>query len=101
MPTTASKTPLGEAQEAKHAYEKAWEYFHGLFPSISSSDVELEEVEQAPDGKHWLVTLSYQEMRKQGLELPDFLRVPRQKFKTFKINRSTGNVVSMKMRNDG
>ena len=101
MSTVATKIPPGAAQEAKRASEAAWEYFHGLFPSISSRDVDLEEVELLPDGKHWLVTLSYQEMRKKSLELPDFLRVPRQKFKVFKVNRSTGVVVSMKMRNGG
>jgi hypothetical protein len=101
MPTSASKIATDDAHEAKLAYVAAWEYFHGLFPGISTREVDLEEVELSPDGKYWLVTLSYQEMRRKSLELPDFLRVPRQKFKVFKVNRNTHKVVSMKMRNGG
>jgi hypothetical protein len=101
MPITAFKATVDEAREAKRASEAAWEYFHRLFPGISSVDVDLEEVELSPDGKQWLVTLSYREMRKKSVQLPDFLRVPRQKFKVFKVDRSSGKVVSMKMRNGG
>ena len=87
--------------DAKRAYKAAWDYFHTVFPMIPATDVDLEEVELSSDGKYWLVTLSYQEMRRKSLELPDFLRVPRQKFKVFKVDRRTDSVVSMKIRTDG
>ena len=87
-----------ETLDARRAVQIAWEQFHDLFKATPAANVDLEEVELSPDGKYWLVTLSYQEMRRKSLELPDFLRVPRQKFKVFKVDRKTGTVVSMKIR---
>lgn len=102
MPTSASKSPsANETLEAKRAVEAAWEYFHTLFNSVSAFNVSLEEVELSDDGTYWLVTLSFEEMRAKKADLPDFLRVPRQKFKVFKVERSTGRVTSMKMRDAG
>lgn len=62
-------------------------------------NLSLEEIELSPDRKYWLVTLSFDEARQKAPELPSFLRVPRQKFKVFKVERQSGRVVSMKMRN--
>ena len=107
MPTTASKgaSATDEALEAKRAAKAAWDYFHTLFtivPStVPSANVRLEEVELSSDRKHWLVTLSFEELRRKRPDLPDFLRVPRQTFKVFKVERKSGRVVSMKMRNGG
>jgi predicted ATP-dependent Lon-type protease len=104
MPTTASKAApaTNDALDAKRAIEVAWDYFHTLFSKISTSDVSVEEVELASDRKHWLITLSFfEERRSKALHLPAFLQVPRQKFKVFKIERGSGRVVSMKMRNGG
>jgi hypothetical protein len=104
MPTTASKAApaTNDALDAKRAVEVAWDYFHTLFSKISTSDVSVEEVELASDRKHWLVTLSFfEELRPKTPHLPAFLQVPRQKFKVFKIERGSGHVVSMKMRNGG
>ena len=104
MPTTASKPAptTEEALDAKRAVEVAGDYLHTLFKNIPSSDVSVEEVELSPDRKHWLVTLSFfEELRRKTAHLPAFLQVPRQKFKVFKVERESGRVVSMKMRDGG
>lgn len=104
MPTAASKTApaTDEALDAKRAVEVACDYFHTLFRNIPSSDVSVEEVELSSDRKHWLVTLSFFEvLRRNTPHLPAFLQVPRQKFKVLKVERESGRVVSMKMREAG
>src|SRR5271166_6024178 len=100
MPATATKgaSVTDEALDAKRAVKAAWDYFHTLFNPLPAAHVTLEEVELSSDRKHWLVTLSFEEQRRRALDLPDFLRVPRQRFKDFKIERASGRVVSMKMR---
>lgn len=104
MPTTAYKAApaTDEALDAKRAVEVAGDYFHALFKNVPSSDVSVEEVELSSDRKHWLVTLSFfEELRRKATHLPAFLQVPRQKFKVFKVERESGRVVSMKMREGG
>jgi hypothetical protein len=103
MPTTASKgaSATDEALDAKRAVKAAWDYFHTLFRIVPSANVRLEEVELSSNRKHWLVTLSFEELRRKSPDLPVFLRVPRQTFKVFKVERKSGRVVSMKMRNGG
>jgi len=103
MSTTATKgaSATNEALEAKRAIKAAWDYFHTLFRTAPSANVSLEEVELSSDRKHWLVTLSFEELRRKRPELPAFLRVPRQRFKVFKVERESGRVVSMKMRDGG
>ena len=103
MLATASKgtSATDEALDAKRAVEVAWDYFHTLLKNISPSNVSVEEVELSSDRKYWLVTLSFEELRRKSPHLPDFMQVPRQKFKVFKVERESGRVVSMKMRNGG
>jgi hypothetical protein len=96
-----SGSATDDALDAKRAVKAAWDYFHTLFTALPFSNVALEEVELSSDRKHWLVTLSFEEPRQKGLDLPEFLRVPRQRFKVFKVERGSGRVVSMKMRNGG
>jgi hypothetical protein len=100
MPAAIAKPVMTgrEAGEVSRAVAAAQDYFRALFPLLEPS---LEEVEPSPDKKHWLVTFSYEELRGKSLELPKFLRVPRQKFKVFKVDRVTGRVLSMKMSNGG
>lgn len=83
--------------DARRAAQAAQAYFQTLFGNLTPTS--LEEVELSPNGRHWLVTLSYEEMRRKAPEIPLFLRIPRQKFKVFKVDRKSGRVVSMKMRN--
>ena len=103
MPTTVSKgaSATVQALDAKQAVKAAWDYFHTLLGSLSFSNVSLEEVELSSDQTHWLVTLSFEEPRRKGPLLPEFLQVPRLKFKVFKVERKSGRVVSMKMRDGG
>jgi hypothetical protein len=103
MPTAVSKAApaTDEALDAKRAVKVAWDYFYTLFNNLPSSNVSVEEVELSSDRQHWLVTLSFEEPRRKRPDLPTFLQVPRQKFKVFKIERESGRVVSMKMRNGG
>jgi hypothetical protein len=96
-----SASATDEVLDAKRAVEVAWEYFHTLFKNISYSNVSLEEVELSSDRKHWLVTLGFEEPRRKSPHLPDFLQVPRQRFKVIKVERKSGLVVSVKMRNGG
>lgn len=98
--TTTTASNRKDALDARRAVEAALVYFKTLTGSVPGSGASLEEVELSPDRKHWLVTLSYEEQRpKRLLDLPEYLRVPRQKFKVFKVERSSGHVISMKMRN--
>ncbi len=103
MPPTATKAAPAthEALDARRAVKAAWDYFHTLFKDTPVLNVSLEEVELSADQKHWLVTLSFEEARRNRLDLPDFLRIPRQRFKVFKVERNSGRVVSMKIRNGG
>lgn len=100
MPATTYKSVLAsvDAFGAKQAVDAAWDYFHVLFPSKPAAEVSLEEIEVSPDGKSWLVTLSFEEQRRKSVKLPDFLQVPVKKFKVFKVDKFTGKVVSMKIR---
>lgn len=100
MPAASSRkqTNASDAQDAKKAVDAALKYFHTLFSSLPAPEPTLEEVELSSDGKCWLVTLSYEESRRKNLDLPDFLRIPRQKLKVFHVERKTDRVVSMKMR---
>lgn len=50
-------------------------------------DVQLEEVEKSDDGNFWLITLSYN----TGI-------LSNKKYKIFKIDISSGEVLSMKIR---
>lgn len=99
-PMTSASRQTGETLDAKRAVSAAFTCFETLFgTSRDRSAVSLEEVKLFPDRKYWLVTLSYEELRRKPSDMPTLLRVPRQKFKAFKVERQSGRVVSMKMRN--
>ncbi|HUZ07843.1 MAG TPA: hypothetical protein VMV89_10205 [Candidatus Paceibacterota bacterium] len=84
MPATYKEVLVSvDAIAAKRAAEAAWNYFHALFPSKSRDEVGLEEIEATSDGRSWLVTLSFEEVRKKSSKLPDFLQVPARKLKIF------------------
>ncbi len=87
-----------EAETAKLAASAAFNFLQKLVPEASLEQAVLEEIESSPDDKHWLVTLSFEEPREHNRHLPEFLRVPRQKFKVFKVSKATGRVLSMRMR---
>jgi hypothetical protein len=101
MPTTVSKSATDEAREARWAVEVALNYFQALFKDALPSNASMEEIELSSDRKHWLVTLSFEEPRRKNPQLPEFMQIPRQKLKVFKVERKSGLVVSVKTRNDG
>ncbi len=84
--------------DVKQAAQKASEYFTTLYTGRNTANVQLEEVELTEDGRYWLITLSYPLASLTGLS--EFLGKggPRE-YKVFKIDASTGEVKSMKIRN--
>ncbi len=80
--------------DVKEAAKRASEYFAALYPPQSVSNVQLEEVELSDDGQYWLITLGY------PLSGLDALMGSggRKEYKQFKIDASTGDVKSMKIR---
>ena len=111
MPATVSKpTARAKAQvDVRSAVQSAFDYFYhafGMDPRVIDlnqkiSEVSLEEIEQSTDGKHWLITLGYNEALAKNFKLPEFLRVPLRKLKVFTVDASTGQVKAMKNRGDG
>jgi hypothetical protein len=72
----------------KEAVEVAQRYFSMLYEGTTKFFPEVEEVELTEDEQFWVITLGYS---------PDFFATDR-KYKTFKINSATGEVISMKIR---
>ena len=81
--------------DVKEAAQKASEYFATLYTDEGIHSVQLEEVEISDDGKYWLITLSYP----MPGQLPTIDPNHKRKYKVFKIDAETGQVVSMKIRN--
>jgi len=85
----------------KEAAAKAAEYFKDFYDS-RFGNVMLEEVEQhlEADGKYWYITLGYDVPPQDLSELfrsRQGAKPPRE-YKIFKIDGSTGEVLSMKIR---
>jgi hypothetical protein len=110
MATAELKHPktLSRRLDAKQAAKLALEYFHELFPNAVLSNVALEEVEFLEDENCWLITLGFDESPRprtqsaiqanKSLENLFGAPLPVRKFKIFKVNAKTGNVISMKIR---
>lgn len=87
---------------AQQATRAAFIYFQNLFPSSQlrpeiPRDPTLEEIEMSKDGRFWFVTLGFSEPRQKNELLPKFLQVPMRKLKVFKVDATTGQVLSMKI----
>ncbi len=97
--TEREKTPEIDVRKAAVA---ATNYFQALFPGVSNFS--LEEVELSEDEKYWLITLGV-EVRKSTVkyspDYEDILNPPSTKFKVFKVDRKTGQVLAMKNRSLG
>jgi hypothetical protein len=75
-----------ELKEAiKKAFEYAVEYFHA-----DSGGLSLEEVDSNPDGGTWDITIGFEARA-------SFLPLGRQ-YRVVRINKSTGELVSIKLR---
>ena len=59
-----------------------------------TSGITVEETKKSEDGKHWLVTLGYQEQKPGMFGIPENLKA----YKTFTVNAVDGTVVSMSIR---
>lgn len=91
-----------ETMDAKRAVSIATNYFREFFlPQLTKPNVMLEELEEANDGSSWMVTLGYDMPNRVAKDL-DFLKVqggPARAYKIFTIERKTGRVKSVKIRN--
>lgn len=87
--------------DVKEAAQTASNFFAGLYADQTLSDVRLEEVELTEDERFWLITLSFPSdnpLQKVLTHMAGIDRSTRQ-YKIFKVDASTGRVVSMKIRN--
>lgn len=78
----------------KEATGKAKEYLLTFFPEAER--VQLEEVELADDKAHWYITLSYEGVSNS---IASSLLVGKSvRYKLFKLDAESGEVISMKIR---
>ena len=82
--------------DVKQAAQTASTYFADLYAGQGVSGVRLEEVEITEDGKFWLITLSFPDRDPSPSNL--FLAGTNRQYKVFKVDATTGQVVSMKIR---
>jgi hypothetical protein len=82
--------------DVRQAAQSASNFIVSLYAGQSLSDVRLEEVEVSDDDKYWLITLSFlaQSPGYGVLNLP----VLKRQYKILKVDRQTGDVLSMKIR---
>jgi hypothetical protein len=78
----------------KDATEKAKEYLLAFFPD--AEQVQLEEVELSADKGQWLITLSYEGV--SGSVASSMLVGKSLRYKIFKLDAESGEVLSMKIR---
>jgi len=78
----------------KEATAKAREHLTAFFPEAEK--VQLEEVELTGDKSHWLITMSYEGLSDSVAS--SMLVGKSVRYKIFKLDAKTGNVLSMKIR---
>jgi hypothetical protein len=96
MAATKSAPANATRIDARAAANAAAQYFQQLYPKVSSFG--FEEVELSEDEKYWLITLSFEVEANPTAGFALRLGPPKTKFKVFKVNVRTGEVVSMKIR---
>jgi hypothetical protein len=80
--------------DVKEATDKAKEHLASFFPD--AENVQLEEVELTDDKAHWLITLSYEGV---SHSVASSLLVGKSvRYKIFKLDAKSGEVLSMKIR---
>ena len=80
--------------DVKEATQKVKEYLVSFFPEAEK--VQLEEVELTDDKSHWYITLSYEGM---SHSVASSLLVGKSvRYKIFKLDADSGEVISMKIR---
>jgi hypothetical protein len=68
---------------------------------LNPKSILLEEIDKTSDGKYWLITLSHEKLAKDKRQrsLNHLLTIPlNRSYKVIKINKKTGMVESMKIR---
>ena|SRR5437899_6632010 len=84
------------AIDARTAAQAAAAYLQDLYPSVTAFG--LEEVELSDDGNHWQITLSFEVGQKPWGTVAFPFQPPKTKFKVFRVDAKTGEVVSMRIR---
>ena len=82
---------------AKQAAQAAAKYLNEVCTPPAIENVLLEEIELSGDSRFWQVTLSFKQYPSSSM-LSEVLDTAEKKLRVFKINGSTGKVVSMKIR---
>lgn len=83
------------------AIQIALHFFKETFGEYRLENVRLEEVERSDDGKHWLITIGYND---PALQIPIPLMPPSVKirdlrqYKIIRVDALTGKAVSVKIR---
>ena len=80
--------------KVKEATDRAKEHLLAFFPDAEG--VQLEEVELGKDKTHWLITLSYE--AESGSVASSMLVGKSVRYKIFKLDTKSGDVISMKIR---
>ena len=88
--------------DVKTSTKAAAEFFNSVYPAPHNG-VLLEEIELSDDEKYWLITLGYNVRVNPEdhtpLDLSALLGVKlRREYKTFKVDRETGDIKAMKIR---
>ena len=79
----------------KKAVTAATQYFREFFPQAAKANMMLEEIEASKDGKHWLITVGYDTTASRRLAFEvGMVRA----YKTLTVDKSTGEVLSAKIR---
>jgi hypothetical protein len=81
--------------DIKMAVDKAANYLVKFFPN--AIDIQLEEIEMDKTEQHWLITLSFIEKKNVGDHI-SIIPSSRKNYKVFKLDSTTGKVISMKIR---
>lgn len=88
--------------DVKEATQIALSYFEDLYGEDAFSNVLLEEVEreEEDDTSYWLITIGFTERKeiKSSSPLSSFSPDKRRRYKRFKINAETGEVLAMTIR---
>ena len=79
----------------KEATDRAKEHLVAFFPD--AEEVQLEEVELSADKAHWLITLSYE--AESGSVASSMLVGKSVRYKVFRLDTKSGEVISMNIRN--
>lgn len=86
--------------DVKEATQVALSYFEDLYGEDSFSNVLLEEVERdEEDGTpYWLITIGFTQKKREHHPFGNLNLTSSRRYKRFKIDAETGEVVAMKIR---